>query len=693
MILTKSRFSCIIIMRKNTFFGKEVCHVKKRLPLLIILVFALFLCSCTEKNDKADISLLSPFYFEGEEIKASFVNPESIRFSDYIKCNISFETEDKDGEIYEESESYIPHGGVNRLLLYLQNGETRTIVLEAIEADELVVKPRGEIMYAVGEPLDISDFEIYGLLGESRVALPESSIETYYDFSAEGETEVEFYCGGFYAEVTVMVRGEYIPELDENMCAPDGILYETNEKGAVLKNGRAAREKISVPRAVTVGGKEYPVYAIADFAFRSNQNITSVSCPFVSEIGAGAFYECTQLKSVALPQKTCAIGANCFAYCQRLSSVRLPEENTRIEDGIFSDCGYLCEVYIPESTVYIGHYAFARCDFLESAALPSSLEYIGDGAFKDCSFLSGCIVIGAGVNYIGDEAFLGCDSLEYLVVPASPEYIGENAFAADSLFVYTAEGKTTARYCMKNEVNYTKWQYGTLGIISFKEEYDLGDEIDVTNDFVAVLFTENKICRVYGEPEYNFAISGTRRADLSVFGYSASWYCNVSYAEIMITETTDSRGAVYALDHDAAMARLIALPAVLSSGEVYRFESDVYVLPTTVIYHGEEYAVTEIGEGVFAGRSDIRAVFLHENVQSIGKEAFNNCSALEVFSIATSISGWINIDDDNFKGVSADFSYVCILKRSAPHIWATQHQIEAVDFESAPHYNEYFNWR
>lgn len=667
--------------------------MKKRLPLIMILIFALLFCSCGKESKKADVSLFSPFYFEGETIRAAFVNKESICFSDYIKCNLAFEIEAADGELYEDGDEYLPLAGENRLTLRASSGEEYSIVLTSLKIDSLMADILGKTVYAIGEPLDIADFDVYGLLDGIRVALPESTVEIKYDFSAEGEATVEFSCGSFSAEVNVTVRGEYIPELDENMRAPDGVLYEIDEKGAVLKSGKGTHGKISVPRAVKTGGKEYPVYAIADYAFRGNENLTGVSCLYVSEIGAGAFYECERMKSADLPQKYCEIGANCFAYCRSLRSLRLPEENTVIPDGLLSDCGLLFEVYIPEKTKYIGHYAFARCDFLESLELPPSLEYIGDGAFKGCTSLSGCIVLGAGVGYIGDDAFRECDSLGYIVAPASPEYIGDNAFSAASLFVYTADGKTTARYCMKNNVPYAKWKYGTLGVINFREKYEIGDEIDAMEDYAAVLFTEERICRVYGDPEYNFAVSGKRRVDLSALGYSTSWYCEVIYKEIMLTSREDSRGAVYELDEDSLTARLIALPEVLSAGEVYRFESDVYVLPTAVVYHGDEYAVTAIGEGVFEGREDIRAVFLHENVQSIGACAFNGCSSLELFSVATATNGWIEIDDDNFAGVPEGFLYVCCLKRSAPHIWATRHGIEAVDYESAPHYNEYFGRR
>ena len=100
-------------------------------------------------------------------------------------------------------------------------------------------------------------------------------------------------------------------------------------------------------------------------------------------------------------------------------------------------------------------------------------------------------------------------------------------------------------------------------MINFREKYEIGDEIDAMEDYAAVLFTEERICRVYGDPEYNFAVSGKRRVDLSALGYSASWYCEVIYKEIMLTSREDSRGAVYELDEDSLTARLVAMPEVL----------------------------------------------------------------------------------------------------------------------------------
>lgn len=69
---------------------------------------------------------------------------------------------------------------------------------------------------------------------------------------------MEFSCGSLTAEVNVTVRGEYIPELDGNMRAPDGAIYEIDEKGAVLKSGKGTHGRIFVPRAVKRAERNIP---------------------------------------------------------------------------------------------------------------------------------------------------------------------------------------------------------------------------------------------------------------------------------------------------------------------------------------------------------------------------------------------------------------------------------------------------
>ena len=83
---------------------------------------------------------------------------------------------------------------------------------------------------------------------------------------------------------------------------------------------------------------------------------------------------------------------------------------TSIGDDAFFACSGLTSVTIPNSVTSIGMYAFASCSRLTSVTIGNSVESIGDEAFRDCSGLTS-VTIGNGVTRIGIRAFRNCPEL------------------------------------------------------------------------------------------------------------------------------------------------------------------------------------------------------------------------------------------------------------------------------------------
>ena len=58
----------------------------------------------------------------------------------------------------------------------------------------------------------------------------------------------------------------------------------------------------------------------------------------VTSIGFNAFYNCTGLTSISLPQGVTSIGQNAFFYCQSLTSISIPQRVASIGVGAFTGC-------------------------------------------------------------------------------------------------------------------------------------------------------------------------------------------------------------------------------------------------------------------------------------------------------------------------------------------------------------------
>ena len=91
----------------------------------------------------------------------------------------------------------------------------------------------------------------------------------------------------------------------------------------------------------------------------------------VTSIGSHAFYNCTSLASVTIPDSVTSIGSFAFGYCTNLASVT-----------------------IPDSVTSIGFYTFANCSGLTRVTIPNSVTEIGLGAFQNCSGLTSVTFLG-----------------------------------------------------------------------------------------------------------------------------------------------------------------------------------------------------------------------------------------------------------------------------------------------------------
>ena len=152
----------------------------------------------------------------------------------------------------------------------------------------------------------------------------------------------------------------------------DGICYNLESSGetliAIVKSGSTKYSgEVVIPKTITYEGDIYDVTIIGEKAFYFCTNLTSVTIPnSVSIIEDEAFEGCSDLSSVSIPNSVKRIGGSAFENCSSLTSVIIPNSVTSIAGGAFYGCSGLTSLTIPNSVLSIGTYAYAGCKNLKT---------------------------------------------------------------------------------------------------------------------------------------------------------------------------------------------------------------------------------------------------------------------------------------------------------------------------------------
>ena len=421
---------------------------------------------------------------------------------------------------------------------------------------------------------------------------------------------------------------------------------------------------VVIPEEVTYKDKTLKVTNIGLYAFYGCSGLTSIEIPnSVTLIENHAFDGCTNLQKVIVRDiaawcKTIIMDEdNPLAYAHHIYS----DENTEITDLV-----------IPDGVTHIGHYAFYNCSGLTSVTIPSSVASVGNDAFDGCTGLQKVIVqdiaawckisfdnlnanplayayhiysdenteitdlvIPYGVTHIGHYAFYNCSGLTSVTIPSSVASVGNDAF----------DGCTGLQKVIVQDIAaWCKISFDNLNANPLAYAYHIySDE----NTEITDLVIPNGVTSIGKWTFLNcsgltsvmipnsvtsigyYAFAGCTGLQKVIIQDIAAW-CKISFKD----DDSNPLSFVHHLysDENTEIKDLVIPNDVTSIGK-WTFEGCSGLTSVEI-----PSSVTSIGEGAFWDCSGLTSVTIPNSVTSIKNATFWGCSGLTSIEIPNSVT-------------------------------------------------------
>ena len=436
-----------------------------------------------------------------------------------------------------------------------------------------------------------------------------------------------------------------VSENNSAYSSVDGILYDKNKTKIV-----------HVPEAIKGATIPDSVTSIGEGAFKGCSSLESITIPFVGAKAGVASSDTYQYPfgyifgtssytgGVATPQSyhgssTSSTTGTIYYIPSSLKSVTVTGGN--ILYGAFYDCSGLMNITIPDSVTSIPSVAFYNCTKLTSITIPDSVTSIGKDAFRGCIGLTS-VTIGNSVTSIGDSAFRFCYKLvevynkSTLSITTGSSSDGYVAYYAKN--VYTNEGGSKLTTDENGYVIYTNG-YAKILVAYTGTETELTLPSDITKIYQYAFYDCSGLTSVT-IPDRVTSIGERafyRCTGLTTVNWNATECTSVGFLSSMFEGcsnfATVNIGDNVKIIPAKAFRDCTGLTSVTIGNGVKSIGNYAFYNCSSLTSVTVPDSVTNIENYAFAGCSGLTSVTIGNGVTSIGEGAFQGCSSLESITI------------------------------------------------------------
>ena len=383
-------------------------------------------------NSDSQLQRIGPSAFDGCSSLARIYIPNTVANTPYVDENTSQE--------YAIGRWAFANSGITEII-FEEGGEGEfSIAREALRNSGRIVGYDPKYNTAIYESMKVINLParlapIYVLEGSMPM-----TYEGFNDDVTNGALEI----------INVEEGGKYYSSIN-------GVLFKLTEKdGEYVEDIMLYSTPYNTNTSITI---PWTVSKIGDYAARewtALQKLVFEDTPEGVEkieltIGNNAFYYCSGLTQIILPERLGTLGKYAFASCSGATKVQLPSTlHTMVSDGFnpgertgyqFQSCSGLTEVIFAEDGQLkeLAGAAFQSCSKLTTLNIPAYIEVIGANAFNGCSNVT-TLTFGtedepSRLHTIGNKAFTGM-TLTSLELPDSITTLKSNTFGTMKQLTY-----------------------------------------------------------------------------------------------------------------------------------------------------------------------------------------------------------------------------------------------------------------